>query len=260
MGWGLGFAGLGIAGQLGFMYLLWATGWMNRLGGWVIPVGGVPFVIAMFTYWRIYLRLNRERVAGVARCLDGLGFRVTEAPSDAAKIDFCTPIAHLVPYLDLGPGAVGVQWCAIQNTISQTKALLFEHRYQTGSGKSTVEWTRTLLAWPAGHPDISNAVLPQLAWFTMARYPRFFRRLQKDELKDAAFAELASDWCLKHDAATARQFLSPAVRAELLRSPRGEAWYIGAGWVCCSFQGTLDGENADRFISHGRAVMAAPRA
>jgi hypothetical protein len=65
MGWGFTFPGLGFAGQLGFMYLLWVPGWVDRLSGWVIPIGGIPFVIAMIIYWRIYQHFNRERVAGV---------------------------------------------------------------------------------------------------------------------------------------------------------------------------------------------------
>jgi hypothetical protein len=102
-----------------------------------------------------------------------LGFRVQETPTDAAKLEFCAPHRASPAIPELGPGAPGVQWFAVQNTEKQPKVLLFEHQYTIGSGKSTVEFTRTLIAWPAGHPDISFAVLPQLSWFTRGGTPGF---------------------------------------------------------------------------------------
>jgi hypothetical protein len=52
-----------------------------------------------------------------------------------------------------------------------------------------------------------------------------------------------------------RRLLNPRVRAELERAPEGEEWSLGSGWIICSFQGTLDVENADRFLAHARTIL-----
>lgn len=138
------------------------------------------------------------------------------------------------------------------------KALLFEHCYTTGSGKTTVEYLHTVMARPAGHRDFSDGALPTAPWLFMGKYPGSRRRSRrKQELTSPELVDVAQTWSITGDATTAARFLKPHVRRTLETSPAFEAWCIGAGWVCCSFEGTLDAENMERFLAHSREVLAA---
>ncbi|MDP3070243.1 MAG: hypothetical protein Q8N18_08140 [Opitutaceae bacterium] len=77
--------------------------------------------------------------------------------------------------------------------------------------------------------------------------------------KHPAFADLAKDWSIRGDEATGMRFLTPAVRTQLRQSAPGEAWSIGAGWVCCSSNGFFAAEQLDRFLAHARGVLASGR-
>ena len=254
MGWWLGICFLGLAGQMGFMYLLWWSGWQNRLGAWMFLIIGIPFFLALFVGWRVMRRFNRQRIARLAGRLEGLGFPCRQDPSETTRTEFCTSFAHLLPYLGLTNGAAGVQWFAAD---LPHRALLFEHEYFTGSGKSTQQHNHTVLLWPASSPDLRLPALPTLGWFMAGRLPWYRRHLYKDmKLKDASFAgALERKWYLAGDAATGRRFLTPGVQGELERAPKGEAWYVGVGWVCCCFYGTLDEANIEAFVGHARTVL-----
>ena len=94
--------------------------------------------------------------------------------------------------------------------------------------------------------------------YHMSQYPKFIRRdVRKRELNVPDFVELARVWSLIGDPATARRFLTPAMQTALASSPKFETWCMGTGWVCCSCEGTLDGENVDRFLVHARRLLAA---
>ncbi len=92
----------------------------------------------------------------------------------------------------------------------------------------------------------------------MAQYHRFLRRdVRKRELTSPEFADVAVRWSLIGDALTATRFLKPAVRTQLLNSPKQETWCMGAGFVCCRYKGVFDAPQIEQFFAHARATLAA---
>ena len=181
---------------------------------------------------------------------------MTERPSDAEKAEFAAPLLHLFPTLQLLQGAAFIEWFAVQKS-GPVKMHLFEHQYVTGSGKYTQVHHHTVAAWPSGHADVGDASLPTAPWFLIGSYPWLRRRvLKKSSLQDPAFADVPPHWVLHGAVPTGSQFLTRNVRAQLERAPEGEEWCLGAGWIICSFKGTLDAENAERFLAHARAILA----
>ena len=250
---------VGVAAQLGTMFLLSWSGVSARLGWGILLLGAIPMILALvFGAWTLR-RLNRQRIGAVAALLGGMGFRVTMTPGQAEQNEFGAPISHLLPALGLRTGATGIQWFGIRGE-GPTALRLFEHEFNTGSGKSTQTHYNTIVAWPAGHAELGDPKLAMSPWFALARMSWLMRRtMRNQELKEDSFADLAKDWCLWGDANTGARFLTASVRTHLRQSPRGEAWYVGAGWVCCAFNGTLTAENLERFLAHTRDLLALGR-
>lgn len=248
----------GFAGFFGVLFLIQRTGLERVLGYWLsLFAAFVPMLAAVVAIALLLKRLNRTRVAGAAAQLGDLGFRVSKSPDEIERVAFSSPIVHLMPSLGLTTAATGIQWLATEEGADK-KALLFEHRYTTGSGKTTVEYCHTVIAWPSGHPELRDGGLPAAPWLFMGKYPASRRRSRrKQELVVPELTDVAQSWSMTGDAATALRFLTPTVRRALDTSPTFEAWCMGAGWVCCSFEGTLDAENMKRFLSHCRGVVAA---
>jgi hypothetical protein len=256
-GWWLAICLLGAAAQIGVLLYLSTSGLMTRMGAWAFVPGTLPLLIAFAIGWWVLARFNRRRVALLAQRLDPLGLSVNQQPDAAAKNEFAAPLLHLFPTLELRHGAAALRWLGLQAR-SAVKLRLFEHEFVTGSGKFTQVHTHTVVAWPAGHADVGDSGLPEAKWFLIGSYPWLIRRARsKGSLRDEAFASLPSQWVLHGDVATGVRFLTPQVRRELERAPQGEEWCIGAGWVCCSFRGTLDAENAAKFLAHVRAVIGS---
>jgi hypothetical protein len=246
---------LGVAGLYLTMFGLISTGLDRRIGLWTVALALLPLFLAVGTGLTIMSRLNRRRIGQVSTRLRSLGFQVVEKPSADERSQFAAPIAHLLPTLGLQTGATGIKWFAVEQEPA-TKARLFEHEFVTGSGKTTQEHHHTVIVWPAGHRDLHDAGIPTAPWFFMGRFTGLIRRAtRKRELKLPEFADVARTWSLVGDATTAARFLTPEIRRILDHSPKNEAWSVGAGWVCCEFKGTLDAENAERFLTHARSAM-----
>lgn len=238
------------------MVFLSSSGLMNRLGWWVFIPGTLPFFIAFYIGRKVLLRFNQNRLTGMKQCLESRGWTMSVKPSDTQKTEFAAPLIHLFPTLQLQQGAARIEWFAVHDS-GLTQMRLFEHEYVTGSGKYTQVHHHTIAAWPAGHPEIGDSTLPTSPWFLIGSYPWLRRRvLKKNSLQDLAFADLPPNWVLYGSAPTGTRFLTSRIRAELERAPEGEEWCLGSGWIICSFQGTLDAENAERFLAHARTILA----
>jgi hypothetical protein len=247
-----------ILGGVLVMSVLFATlsrnGWADRLGGWMLLVGVLPIAVSVAFALLITNRLNRSRIAGLVRPLELAGFAVTPSPTPEEKTHFGAPLEELMTALGFRYGVPGVQWYAIEPKITPA-ALLFEHEYVTGSGKSTQVHSHTVLAWPAAHPALRLHSLGTSPAFGLGRFSWWLRRVYKDrEVTDPAFADLRKRWTMFGSAETGKQFLTEHVRSILQQSPAGEQWYVGAGWVVCCFRGTLDSENIESFLKHARAI------
>jgi hypothetical protein len=246
---------LGVAGQLAVMFVL--HGWKHRLPheAWILVIGILPFVFMTFLAAAILRRRNRQRQQRIAERLKPQGFQFNLTPSPEEKAAFYAPLAPLQSALGLDRGAEALQWFAVQDH-PQGQVRLFEYQYFTGSGKTMQEHSRTVLVWPATHPDLPGAALGHLPGLVAIRFDWLQRRVhRKAELQDPRFTALARRWSLFGNAETAARFFTPAVRAELDRSPRGENWSLGGGWVCCAVRNLLDAENMERFQERARQIL-----
>lgn len=243
--------------------MLSATGWDKNGYVWILLVIFVPGLMFVSAAFWLSNRLKRERIAGMAELLRSDGFRVVEKPGKAERVAFLEPLAHLAPALRLTSGAAGVQWFAVE-TVHPGKpaALVFEHKYQKGTGSTTHFVGHTVVAWPAGHPDLAGQPWATSPWFLMAQFSRYLRRgTQHEELKASELAGWQSTWSMFGDVSTGVAFLfPPTVRTVLDHSPLGETWSLGANWVCLSFSGLLKREGLSGFLTHGRAVLKAHHA
>lgn len=247
-------------GTIATPLLLIHTEAVERFGIWVVLACAVPLLASLiFGFW-IYQRAKRNRIGLIVARLGTNGLSVLPKPAPAQQEEFAAPLAHLLPALGLAKtGAAGIQWLCAHGT-GAAAVRIFEHEYVTGSGRTTNVHTHTVAAWPAGHPEIGDPALATAPWFILARTSWLLRRVtRQQELQHPDFADLAKDWSIRGDEATARRFLTPAVRAQLQQSAHGEAWSVGAGWVCCSSNGLLTAEQLERFLAHARATLAAGR-
>lgn len=215
----------------------------------VLVLGAVGGILLATFLWSGRKQGARRKEA-VAR-LEALGFRCSLTPDETEKVVFFAPLQHLEGWLGLRKTPGCIKWLA-QRNVSGAPVLLFEAAFLTG-GRHVTEHPRTILAIPAALAEIG--ALPGLMVARVSRLER--HSLRESELRDARFADLAKDWRLQGDAETAARFLTPAMRAELARSPPGEIWCIGGGWACCAFRGFLDAENLTAFQERAMRVLTA---
>lgn len=201
--------------------------------------------------WGARNQRARRRLA-LAR-MESLGFRCSLNPDDAEKAAFFAPVQHLADEMGLRKTPGCIKWMAQRNAPGG-QVLLFEAEYLTG-GRHVTQHPRTILAVPAALAEIGG--LPGLKVARLRWLERHASR--KSELRDARFANCAKDWSLFGDAETAVRFLTPAVRAELMRSPMDEIWCIGGDWACCIFRGFLDAENLAAFQERAMRVLTTSK-
>jgi hypothetical protein len=249
----------GIAGQVGVFWLFSVAGLTKNHGALAFFLSVLLLPAALLVALGITSRLNRERFDTLATRLQGLGFRMTQKPGEAERAAFAAPIAQFMPFLGLKTDAVGIQWFAEEQSALGKNALIFEHEFVTGVGKQRMSTTNTIVARPAGHRDVREMGLNSSAWFSMARQALMRRTPQNDALRAREFADIVKTWSIEGDAGMATRFLVPDARSALQRSPKHEAWFMGAAWVCCYYKGTFDAENMERFLAHSREVLAAGR-
>lgn len=233
----------------------WGTHYLFGQLDWRGPVLVLLLLAVAFVavlVWSARTQRARRRLA-VAR-LQSLGFRCSLKPDDAEKAAFFSQVQHLARAIDLRSTPGCIEWLA-QLEVSGAPVLLFEAVYVTGSGRVTQDHPRTILAIPAALAEIG--ALPGLLVWRPRRLQRY--ALRKSELRDARFADLARDWRLQGDAETAARFLTPAMRAEMARSPTGEMWCIGGGWACCIFRGFLDAKNLAAFQERALRVLTTAK-
>lgn len=226
-------------------------------GAWAFAPAAATLIGGTVLGWIVIARRNRERIQRVTTRLGGDGFQTNAKPAEDERTAFAAPLVHLFPWLDLRHGATGIQWYAVERAGGMR---LFEHMYATGSGRTRNEHFHTVIAWPAGHPELGQTGLATAPWLFMGQYHRLLRGdVRKRELTSPEFAEVAVRWSLIGDASTAAHFLQPAVRTRLKNSPKQETWCMGAGFVCCLYKGVLDAPQLEPFLAHARATLAAAR-
>jgi len=250
----LGVAFMGIAGQFGVLYVIYATGQSNTFHIWSLVLSLLPLLATLaFVGWRV-ARLNRERIKGIEAGLEPLGFLVSPSPKPETKTSFWQSMEPMAAKLGMNRGAEALQWLSLRGEAGQRMAA-WEYQYVTGSGKNTQIYSFTALAWPQGHPTLPPA-LAALPGAQIQRLPWLERRARRKEaIELPGLEDIQKDWAVFGNAATATRMLTPDWQSLLARSPKGECWHVGDGWVCVCVRAKLDASNFLRFMDHAEELL-----
>lgn len=210
-------------------------------------VGGIGAAV-----WRMKA-MKRARKAAIRTMLEADQFAVDLSPGPERAQTVFAPVQHLQSVLDLRDGAVRIDWLALHGP----STLIFEHEHVTGSGRSTVVHTCTVIAISAAHATLPRARLGAEPWMWSERPALLRRRYLRSlgnvvEVGDAAWDR---DWVTFGQASTARALFTTEVRALLATSPRGEVWCVGHGFVCCAYRGALTADHLARMLQRARAAL-----
>jgi hypothetical protein len=222
---------------------------------WLLAAMMVPFLGGIGAgVWRMKAMKN-ARKAGIRAMLEREQFAVDLSPGPERAQTVFAPVQHLQSVLDLRDGAARIDWLALHGP----STLIFEHEHVTGSGRSTVVHTCTVIAISAAHAILSRARLGVDPWMWSERPAllrgRYLRSLGNVvTVGDAAFDR---DWITFGHAPTARALFTATVRNLLATSPRGEVWCVGHGFVCCAYRGALTADHLARMLQRARDVLSA---
>lgn len=243
---------MGVAGQVTVMILLHP--WQEQIQAWILAIGAVPFLAALALAVWVQGRRTKQRVQQIGEALTSQGLTFEGSLTDTIR-------GHLVPHVQLFEMPFGLQggvnnliWIAFTDEI-----LVLEHSFITGSGRSTQEHFRTMVAFPssASSPPGARLGAEDPLWLARLRIGqgRAIRRAHGDDLKtgDPSFDKA---WAVYGSSETARQLLTAEVRRRLGESPRGEIWNLGTNWVACCAPLPLDSANLQRFLDHVRRILA----
>jgi hypothetical protein len=238
---------LGVAGQGVAMVFASAHKHLLPHEAWILPIGVVPFLLMFFVAVAVLRARDRARQRKILARLQVLGFAITPNPSQEQKAAFLAEIAPLQRGLQLYGDANSLRWLAVQDHPAG-RTIVFEYQYITGCGKSAQEHNRTVVL---GTTTAPTGILVAVRYGWLER-----RAVRSAELKVPELHDVARKWSLFGDAGLGSRFLTPTVRSELTRSPQGETWYLGNGWIGCGFRHLLDANNMVRFLERTRSVLS----
>ncbi len=248
--------GLGL--QFAVLFGLQTAGMEKQLGAWMVVPAIFPCLSAMGFGWWWMARRNRQRVQGLQTKLESLGFMVSVKPQSETKASFWHSMEKVASYMSMNRGPEAVQWLALRGEEGSRMAA-WEYLYTTGSGKSQQAHHFTALAWPGTHPELP----PEMAtWpsFQIARGGRWQRMAhRKQEIKLPGMELFQKKWGVYGNGDSVMRFLTPVCLAHLERSPKGECWFVGEGWVMCCFKSTLNAENFSHFWNHTQGLLRLHR-
>lgn len=242
---------IGVGLQIFAMFL--AHPYSEQLKGWILVIGALPLLVMIIIALWVDSVKKRQRIERLSVSLKPLGINFDPEPKDEIR-NLVRP--HLEPMegpFALQGGVQNIVWLAYNEQL-----LIFEHEYTTGSGKSTQVHSRTVIAWSA-HAPIRGAAIgfqhPLLVMRPRVGEGQLMRRTAGEDVTigDAVFDK---SWLVYGSQSTALNFLTDAVRSELMKSPRGEQWMIGSHWVACSFVNTFDHLNFMKFYERVKSIMA----
>lgn len=227
----------------------------------------IPPACALVIGLTIAFSRHRRRMTGLQKELTALGFQAEMKPSQDPKATMSTLwnlIQPLSSSLWIQGGPKNIRWLAVPRddaaANAEARCWLFEFEYVTGSGKATQVHHRTIALWPANYPGLPATALGREPGFWMGRHGWLQRRAsRKASLPPETLGGLGRIWTLQGSTATGERFVTPATRASLQQSPKGECWSLGGGWTACFFKNRLDGPNLRLFYQRARKLLSDPR-
>jgi hypothetical protein len=241
---------LGIAAQFLVIYL--CRPYEKQLQGWIIPICILPGLGAIVLAMVLVRRVNRGRIQMIGAALEAEGIRPFLDPSAEQRAELAPHVEALKGPFELSYGIEKVVWLGFNDQL-----FVFEHSFFTGSGRTTVEHVKTVVAWPRG----SSARVDSLGdrpWMIAAKVGRLgarrFRKSLGEELKlgDSAFDR---KWAIFGNDQTALALFTSSAREQALCTVTGERWSIGGGWVACAAPMALDAQNIVPFIRYAQSVI-----
>ena len=227
----------------------------HRHWGLLMLVACLPFFAALAVAVFMDRRMKRLRRLAIAARLASMGYDVTLQPTDKDKEVFFQRVAVFKNALDLRTGPAGVKWAAFRNPPGGGQELVGEYEFTTGSGKSTVEHTRTFALFPDRWPDHGGTPAGWHAAAVIHRLGKLARRLsRKQGNKDPSFSRLERHWAIYGDTSTAQRILTPRFCELLASSPGNEIWCLGGDLLCCGCQAPLNAENLVLFLDRLKAA------
>lgn len=247
--------GLGIAVQFLLLYVLHVTGLDKKMQGWILVTGVLPFVIAVvFGLW-LMSRLDGKRKNALELDLQALGFETSLKPTSEMKLSFCQSMDRLMRSTGMVRGPEQVQWLALRGEAGSRMAA-WEYMFTTGSSKTTQVHDFTAVAWPSTHPEASveTAQMPMCEFY----HPFLLQRMgcRKEEIEVEG---LPKEWAAYGNEVTAQRVMTPAVLAVMEGNQRGEAFFVGDGWVAMVYRGNFDGTNFRLFWGRANQWLGALR-
>lgn len=219
---------------------------VTGLPGWLLALLLVGWGLGVLLSARLHKRVLRNQRLAIRDALEAEGFTVDLAPTPERREIIFKPVSHLAQHLGLPEGSRSVKWFAL----GPPAQLIFEFEWDRSPRKSYATEPRTIIVFQQGDPALKRTVLGGMGWASMHR-PRFseesfMRRRpyritpddpQSDRDLDPRFHER---WLAFGHADTLRAFLDQSTLMHLADSPKGEAWVVGSGWVCCACAGRLN--------------------
>lgn len=248
----LGLSLLAVATTFGGIFFLIARFPDAGIGWGLLPAAWLLlFILIGLHHMSRAENLRRNRIC---QALEAAGFTAETPPArDRAHIMFDSA-AHLVRHLDLRNGAEGLQWIAIR----LPGHFFFEHEWVLSMGRALTIHRRTALVFQVNRSELPGSLLGDGPWFATHRPKLIGERRRIKRLADpirTGHSAFDRRWVSIGSPTTAASFLTEKVRRLLERSPRGESWIIGHGFVCCSFQGSFDAPMLQRMWDHARSVL-----
>ena len=221
---------------------------------WLALIPVACLLLFLLAGVRLMGEMEGRRKRRICQSLQAAGFVAETPPAQDRASTMFESVAFLAPHLDLRNGAEGLQWIALR----LPGQFFFEHEWVFGIGRSRTILTRTVLVFPAETPGLAGTWLGQGPWFATHRPKLIGERRRIRRLADpigTGHPAFDRRWTSIGSEATASAFLTETVRQRLRRSPRGESWIIGHGFVCCAFQGSFDVPMLEQMWNHAQAVL-----
>lgn len=221
----------------------------NRAENWIATTAwGIMIGIGLITAVCLAVVMHRMAKASARRLAAALaaeGFVATLEPTP----EELAPLQELLQPIAMFEGG-NIQWFA-RSRSSAGDALIVQHSHITGSGKSTHEHFRTIVAWPTNTPNVP--------WLWMRRPKAGKYRLSGTPdvpdvlVGDAAFDKAFLIQCPGHPDAP-RHLLTPEIRAFILAGPKRESWVIARGYTACIFHNNVKADALLTMLRRARTL------
>jgi len=193
-------------------------------------------------------RLAKAAAQKLAAMLNAEGFTAVLEPTEdqrAATLEGMTPLAMF-------ESAGTLHWFAYRKLDGiKLPAVVLQHSHVVGSGKTTREHFRTLVAWPLAQQSKPEIWMrrPKAGLYKLEGTAQVPDVLVGDKTFDDAFLIQCPG-----DADAPRRLLTRTIRELILAGPKRESWVLARGYACCIFHNDVAAEGLLVMLSRARRM------